>query len=74
MLLKIHDLNVTLLSVHLMETMLPKDEPIMNLVKRYPLLIFFGLAFLFSGLWEVLALGYGAASPLLSVVTLLLAS
>jgi membrane protease YdiL (CAAX protease family) len=51
-----------------------KGEPIMNTVKQYPLLTFYGVALLFSGVWEGLYVIYGAASPLLSVVTLFLAS
>lgn len=46
----------------------------MNTVKQYPLLTFYGVALLFSGVWEVLYVIYRAASPLLSVVTLFLAS
>jgi len=46
----------------------------MSAVKRYPLLIFYSVAILFSGIWEVLYVVYGAANPLLSVVTLFLAS
>src|SRR5215510_9141658 len=46
----------------------------MNIVKSSPLLIFYAVAFLFSGLCETLYLVYGATNPLLAVVTLFLAS
>ncbi len=47
---------------------------VMSAVKRAPLLIFFGVALRFSWGWELLYIVYGAASLLLSVVTLFLAS
>ncbi len=46
----------------------------MNMLKRYPLLIFYIVAVLFAGLWEGLYDIYGAGNPVFSVLSLFFAS
>lgn len=46
----------------------------MNMLKRYPLLVFYTVALLFAGIWEGLYILYGAGNPIFSILTLFLAS